>query len=680
MVNRYGNGKIYRALLYCIICSLIYFPGKAISQTPIFVETFGNTAPGVCDQGTLANGFVTSNGAWNVTSPGINDSAANEWYISATEPGLPVNSCAVPGCHMNGIYTNRTLHVGNVPNSPNAGVICFSGDCGAVYDPGGFQTAVQTNKRAESPSFSMPGQSTNFLVFNYIEYADTPIDSDKVLVYFYDGNSWSTAIADPPRTTVCGGNSVQWEQFSVSLPVIPAAANVKIGFLWKNNNGGVGTNPSFAVDSIVVYNLSNPIANITASDTNICANTCIDFFADTVGLVATYNWLFSGASTTTSTQQNPTSICYTNPNTYTVRLIVTTPSGSDTATTSIVVNPCVTPTANFTASDSVFCERSCINFFDRSDSGATGWNWAFPGGVPSSSSSPTPPMICYNTPGFYDVTLIAFNQFGSDTLIKSAYMDVITCPLPVADFNSVPVQFCPQHCVSFTDNSSNGPINSYQWYFPGALPVNSSSTNPSVCYTQEGLYDVRLIVTNQYGSDTIIKYSEVNVQFIPGAFASPDTEMNFGSSYQLNAGGGVTYSWAPITGLDSINIPDPVASPVQTTTYTVTISDGAGCTSFRQVTITILHDNAVFVPNTFSPNGDGRNDYLFVRGNNFHEIRLTIFDRWGEKIFETTNQLTGWDGTYKGKEVDPGVFTYVVTVNYSDKGSVTQSGTVTLLR
>ena len=172
----------------------------------------------------------------------------------------------------------------------------------------------------------------------------------------------------------------------------------------------------------------------------------------------------------------------------------------------------------------------------------------------------------------------------------------------------------------------------------------------------------------------------MNVQFLPNASVSSDTAINFGSSYQLNASGGINYSWTPSTGLDDINISNPIATPSQTTTYTVSISDGAGCTSFRQVTITVLKDNAIFIPNTFSPNGDGKNDYLFVRGNNLSNIRLIVFDRWGEKIFETTNSLIGWDGTYKGEIVDPGVFTYVITISYSDKRSVSQSGTITLVR
>lgn len=667
---------------------LFLFSSKSLAQTPVFTESFGETAPGICDQGTLADGFLTIVGTWTVTSIGVNDSAANEWYISATEPGLPSGSCPVPGCDVNNSMRNRTLHIGNVPNSPNAGFICPTGDCGAVYDPGGFQQAVQTNKRAESPSFLMQANTSYYLTFDYIEFADNLVGSDNMLIEFFDGSTWVTiAGGDAPRTTTSCGSSYQWERYTVPLPVVSTNTNGRIGFRWFNDNGGVGSNPSIAIDSIIVVPISAPVASILTNDTTICVNDCIDFRADSAGAGASYTWSFNGAATPTSSLQNPTGICFLSPGTYSVYLQATSLGGSDLDSITITVDPCAPPTAEFFASDSVFCERDCILFTDQSTDGPTAWSWSFPGGVPSTSSAPIPPPICYNTPGFYDVTLIVSNQFGSDTLTKTAYLKADSCPLPIANFTSVPVQFCPEHCVSFSDASQYGPILSYQWYFPGGTPDTSSSPTPAVCYDQEGFYDVQLIVTNQYGSDTIVKYSEVSASFNPNVFASPDTTMEFGESYQLNAGGGVAYQWAPSTGLSDTAggsnptvIPNPVASPVNTTTYTVAIRDSAGCTAYRQVTVTILHDNIIFIPTAFSPNGDGFNDILYVRANNVYSMRLTIFDRWGEQLFETTDQSVGWNGTYKDKELGPGVYTYVVTVNFDNKDSVTKSGTVTLVR
>src|SRR5262245_16109016 len=115
MSNRYSPGALCRFLFYCMLCNAFFLTASA--QTPIFIETFGNTAPGACDQGTHANGFVSAVGTWTVTTNSGNDSAANEWYISAAESGEPFGSCSAPGCFADPTKTNRTLHVGNVSNS-----------------------------------------------------------------------------------------------------------------------------------------------------------------------------------------------------------------------------------------------------------------------------------------------------------------------------------------------------------------------------------------------------------------------------------------------------------------------------------------------------------------------------------------------------------------------------------
>jgi gliding motility-associated-like protein len=191
-----------------------------------------------------------------------------------------------------------------------------------------------------------------------------------------------------------------------------------------------------------------------------------------------------------------------------------------------------------------------------------------------------------------------------------------------------------------------------------------------------------LIVTNQYGSDTLTLYSYIRIESNPSAYVGPDTSMFFGNSYQLSAFGGLSYVWTAddTTGLSATNIPNPVASPPNTTTYTCSITDAAGCTAVRQVTVTILHNNNFFVPTAFSPNEDGRNDLLFLRGNNLRNVQFTVFDRWGEKVFETNDISIGWDGRYKGKQLNSGVFTWVATMMYDDANTVTESGTTTLIR
>jgi gliding motility-associated-like protein len=663
-------------------------PVNCLGQSPFWIETFGNAFG--CDQGTLANGWVGANGTWTVSVPpgGINDTAANEWYISATEPGLALGNCAVQGCDLSASITDRSLHVGNVFNSPNAtspSINCPTGDCGAVYDMGGFQIAVETNKRAESPVINCTGFSNISLVFNYLENGDSFNDDNTLVEYSPDGGTTWLNIDDPVRTPTCGVGLNQWSTWVV--PLLPSSAdnnaNIKIGFRWVNDNGGQGVNPSFAVDSIRLFSTSPPVADFTANDTDICTADCINFFADSSSLITSYSWTFFGATPATSSAANPANVCYANAGTFTVQLIVSNAAGTDTMikTNYITVNSCSPPVTDFIADSTQICERGCITFTDLSTGAPTTWLWSFPGGIPSSSNLANPPAVCYYTPGTYSVTLTTGNLYGTNTMVKTNYITIDVCPLPVADFIGGPTSICNQNCVSFSDLSTFGPIITWQWSFPGATPDTSSAQNPgNICYPVDGLYDVQLIAGNQYGTDTVVFYSYIHVESVPGAFISPDTAMAFGSSYQMHAFGGLTYVWSPATGLDSTTTPDPVASPLETTTYTCTITDFNGCTTTRQVTVTILHENDYFIPNTFSPNKDGSNDYFFVRGNNIYGVRMTIYDRWGERIFETANKNEPWDGLYKGKELDAGVYTYIVTLIYNDGDSVTKAGSITLVK
>ena len=145
---------------------------NSFGQIPIFFDDFGSTT-GTCDSSNLAAGFSspTSGGVWNVTPIGGQGPNANEWFISSTEPGKTSGVCSQRGCKTDPTQTKRTLHVGNVPGSENASsaaVNCPAGDCGAVYDPGGFLQTTPTEKRVESPVINCLGVSNLVLAFNYI--------------------------------------------------------------------------------------------------------------------------------------------------------------------------------------------------------------------------------------------------------------------------------------------------------------------------------------------------------------------------------------------------------------------------------------------------------------------------------------------------------------------------------
>jgi gliding motility-associated-like protein len=98
------------------------------------------------------------------------------------------------------------------------------------------------------------------------------------------------------------------------------------------------------------------------------------------------------------------------------------------------------------------------------------------------------------------------------------------------------------------------------------------------------------------------------------------------------------------------------------------------------VPVIIEDPNNFYVPNAFSPNDDGNNDFLFVRGRNIDQLSFTVYDRWGQRVFETHNINEGWDGRYNGEQMENAVFVYYLTLTYTDGKTETKKGNISLIR
>lgn len=356
-----------------------------------------------------------------------------------------------------------------------------------------------------------------------------------------------------------------------------------------------------------------------------------------------------------------------------------------TQTFNLTINSCTSPLpiANFAASQTNICIGDCISFTDMSISSAVGgitsWVWTFTGATPASSISQNPSNICYNTAGTYQVVLTVTDANGSDIETKVAYITVSNCTPPSAGFIMSDSTICAGSCVVFGSTSIGA--TSWQWTFENGTPSSSTSQNPgSVCFNVPGTQEVKLVVSNAYGSDSVIH--NVTVFQPQQVLVGNDTIIQLGQSVGLNATGvtnGV-YTWSPPNDLSCTVCPSPIATPEETITYTVITSDTNGCVSSDNITIIVEFENVIFVPNIFSPNGDGANDILYVRGKGVAELKFFIYDRWGEKVFETTKLDVGWDGTFRGKDMNKAVFVYYLEATFIDGKQVTQKGDITLIK
>lgn len=211
-----------------------------------------------------------------------------------------------------------------------------------------------------------------------------------------------------------------------------------------------------------------------------------------------------------------------------------------------------------------------------------------------------------------------------------------------------------------------------------------SGAQAQVLFGQTGNPQLTFTVTDTNGcqSDTtfLAVVSETTVTTLP------DITLLAGQSATLSATTGslVSYNWQPAEGLSCTNCPQPVASPQQTTTYTVLVTDLAqGCTATAAVTVVVntpQDTGNIAIPNAFSPNGDGVNDVWRITGNNIQQANVHVYNRWGQPVFETTNVQDGWNGIFNNQNAPAGVYVYWVNGAYTNGQLFEEKGNITLIR
>ncbi|MBI2721150.1 MAG: gliding motility-associated C-terminal domain-containing protein [Bacteroidetes bacterium] len=279
---------------------------------------------------------------------------------------------------------------------------------------------------------------------------------------------------------------------------------------------------------------------------------------------------------------------------------------------------------------------------------------------------------------------------------------VIDCrPVTPFTFTTATVNdtICTRECVTFlaaNDTTFGGP-QTFTWTFPGGNPPSSNLENPTVCYNLPGKYNVILRIANPYpksnptgssfaqGALNFIKVVDIpNPRILPNIVfhTSPkDTIIRFASSIVLTATNAASYIWSPPYNISALTGTNVTVNPLQTTQYIVKGYNSSRCFSSDTINVRVT-DNCgeMFVPNAFSPNNDGANDILYVRGQCLQTLTFMVFNRWGEKVFESNDKNVGWDGTYKGEPMNTGVFVFRLEGKTYDGKGYTMKGNVTLVR
>lgn len=262
-----------------------------------------------------------------------------------------------------------------------------------------------------------------------------------------------------------------------------------------------GTNNDTKTVYVNVMDLAN--ADFTASATTINAGESVTFTNTSVN-ATTYFWTFAGGDPQNSTDVNPT-VTYNTPGSYSVTLFAASENSNDTETKTAYITVLPVTSADFVASATEVFVGESVTFTNLSEN-ATSFFWSFEGGNPETSTEVNP-VVTYNTPGFYNVSLFATNGHGSDLETKTEYIYVKA--IATADFTVDATTVLVGEPVVFTNLSQNA--TSYYWSFPGAEPSTSQAENPEVVYQNAGVYSVTLFATNGSSSDMETKEGYITV-------------------------------------------------------------------------------------------------------------------------------------------------------------------------
>jgi gliding motility-associated-like protein len=399
-------------------------------------------------------------------------------------------------------------------------------------------------------------------------------------------------------------------------------------------------------------------------------------FTDTLNQSLFHYWNFGDGST--SVQSNPYHV-YSNSGNYQVLYIGENQFGcKDSAVISISVFP--SPTASFSTINQSNCEIPASVFINNTSTGALSYQWDFGNGTTSNQVNP---IVNYYQPGFYNIELSATNQYGCIDS-SSAIIQIVDSPV-YANFIVTPLEGCAPLTIQIQDSSIGA--TSYQWNFGDG--TSSQQTSPQHTYFIPGSYPIQLVVSNSFGCNDTANWA-VPIEVFPvpqaGFTLLPPvvtvvkplvklTDMSFGASvvmYEPTVG----YLTDMGNGYYNINAIDSGYILV-----IQTVINEYGCEDTASAIVRINPESALYVPNSFTPNGNKINEGFRAKGVLVFDYKLEIFTRWGQLVFESNDLNEEWNGSVMNEGGGSKSDVYVWKIFYRDyQGNAHRKiGTVSLL-
>lgn len=421
-----------------------------------------------------------------------------------------------------------------------------------------------------------------------------------------------------------------------------------------------------------------PIAEFTVDNLSGCAPLTVTFTNNSIGNT-NYLWDF-GNGDTTSIQPSPTRT-YTDTGTYYVYLTIEDSicALEDTALQVITVYPELFLN---TSNDTVICASASFDIWASGIGHDGNYHWSSNNQFTDTLNTPmTDSSITVNPvqSTYYYVMIENPNCQLIDSVFVDFTSNTLTVPLTVDVCDGDFAQ------ITASGGTPTDSIISYDWE-PDSIIVSGDGTSTVLVNPSSSQY-VYVYATTQSGCN-LLDSTLVNVGTYPSnvnAWVDMDTIIFGGSTGAHVLPNGNVYSWSPSGDFDNASSQHPTITPslFGLNTYVVTVSNG-NCSRSDTIQVYtfeyICDETDIFIPNAFTPNGDGNNDQLRVRSNSLTDLYFCVYDRWGELMYETNQVIHGWDGTYKNKKCDPDVYVYYLRGYCLDGEEFFKKGNVTLIR
>ena len=497
-------------------------------------------------------------------------------------------------------------------------------------------------------------------------YSFSNLAAGNYTVTVLDANNCSSTLAITilagnilPVITLVGDTICTGQSATLNASATPVGGT----FLWGNgtSNPSITISPIVTTQYAVLYNYSgcmsqltvsvvvNPIPTVSVANSTICEGQSATLSAASMQPIGgTFLWS-TGATTSTISVSPQNTTNYT---------LVYTLNGCSSPSASATVS--VNPIPQLTINNATICEGDSVILTATPNLPGGTILWT-PNGETTNSITANP-LVTSTYSAVYTLNGCPSSSFSTNVTVN---------PIPVVSFDADLLQGCAPLATNFWNNSANAnQSTNTQWFIEGnPVAVGDSAT---LLFSNAGCYDISLEMTVNgcIGSQTYSNF--VCVEGIPVASFSTDinyfTEPSQNATFTNNSVGATTYFWN--TGDGNTYTTEDLSHLFNNTgngyTIWLTAMSDLGCVDSTSINISFMDEIVYYIPNSFTPDGDEFNNIftpVFTAGIDYHTYEMTIFNRWGEIVFETQDPQIGWDGSYgnQGLDVQLGVYTYKIS-------------------